>query len=663
MIGRKEQLKVVLGILISAVGLGIVTNLVSNQVETPIESFFKQWFPGFQYAYLAFLLFSLLFLIGLVLLTDKKSDTEKTSSATPADADRQHLLRSLQKRYEARLKKKMDTELGLTIQLKLSYTREGTSESFIGEYFGDKYKEKSAGSFDSLFEKYTSVLKRLLIVGEPGAGKTVLLLNFAQRLLDIARQDPLYPIPIILNLASWRDEGQPFERWLEQNLVHAVGQFGTSKEHAKELAASNNLLLLLDGVDEIPEAHRNSCLKSLFGYLQQTTKQRTRGLPEVILCCRREEYKQMEADAPVQAVVNIEPLALPAIRKELMAMKKRMGINGSPADKLLDSIEKHPHLVPWLDTAFGLHLALKLADGNFDFGTIQHREDLVRTYVGQQLESIRASYDPVKSRKWLAWLAGKLSVSRKGVTFELVDMQPDWAKKVWQYKLINGIGFGFICLIMFSAVGSIFAGMVAGFAAVIVVAITASEIKPEEIRVLSLKVFSTKKLLHSVAITLLILPVVIIAVGVHVGFIVLSICIPFIVATECLTTIKRIPTIYSPYKRFSSPLLFDLIRHSILVIVCLSIKSRLASSTFIIQLASVSLITTFLIILPLMVIGTSPLLSHFALRLVLFMEGAIPWRLVTFLDTVAAKTGLLEKDGGQWRFRHQLIQDVLKAGR
>ncbi len=55
----------------------------------------------------------------------------------------------------------------------------------------------------------------------------------------------------------------------------------------------------------------------------------------------------------------------------------------------------------------------------------------------------------------------------------------------------------------------------------------------------------------------------------------------------------------------------------------------------------------------------SPLLRHFILHFLLWQEGKIPLRWVSLLNKLDKKTGILEKDGGQWRFRHQLLQDAL----
>jgi len=55
-------------------------------------------------------------------------------------------------------------------------------------------------------------------------------------------------------------------------------------------------------------------------------------------------------------------------------------------------------------------------------------------------------------------------------------------------------------------------------------------------------------------------------------------------------------------------------------------------------------------------IYTSPLFRHIVVRLILASQGKIPIRYATFLNRVS-NVGLMEKDGGQWRFRHQMIQE------
>lgn len=55
---------------------------------------------------------------------------------------------------------------------------------------------------------------KLLILGQPGAGKTTTLLDLAKVLVDRARADIYHPIPVLFNLSNWRDEKQPIREWM-----------------------------------------------------------------------------------------------------------------------------------------------------------------------------------------------------------------------------------------------------------------------------------------------------------------------------------------------------------------------------------------------------------------------------------------------------------------
>jgi predicted NACHT family NTPase len=58
----------------------------------------------------------------------------------------------------------------------------------------------------SMLQVYDQVNGRLLIVGEPGAGKTILLLELARGLLERARADETSPLPVVFHLSSWADK-------------------------------------------------------------------------------------------------------------------------------------------------------------------------------------------------------------------------------------------------------------------------------------------------------------------------------------------------------------------------------------------------------------------------------------------------------------------------
>lgn len=60
----------------------------------------------------------------------------------------------------------------------------------------------------------TSILKifelpeisgKLLILGDPGAGKTTTMLDLAKELINRVKQETTNPIPVLVNLSSWID--------------------------------------------------------------------------------------------------------------------------------------------------------------------------------------------------------------------------------------------------------------------------------------------------------------------------------------------------------------------------------------------------------------------------------------------------------------------------
>ena len=56
---------------------------------------------------------------------------------------------------------------------------------------------------NNILEVFDSANGTLLILGEPGAGKTITLLQLASELLARAETMPGGPIPVVLNLSSW----------------------------------------------------------------------------------------------------------------------------------------------------------------------------------------------------------------------------------------------------------------------------------------------------------------------------------------------------------------------------------------------------------------------------------------------------------------------------
>lgn len=107
---------------------------------------------------------------------------------------------------------------------------------------------------------FDSMNHSLLILGAPGAGKTTLLLELARDLLDRAAQDPAHPIPVVFPLTTWAQSRRPLARWLAEELSL---RYDIPRKIAEVWVASNQILPLLDGLDEVKAEHRAACVETI----------------------------------------------------------------------------------------------------------------------------------------------------------------------------------------------------------------------------------------------------------------------------------------------------------------------------------------------------------------------------------------------------------------
>lgn len=94
---------------------------------------------------------------------------------------------------------------------------------------------------------------RAVILGEPGAGKTALLLRLTLTLLRA--REPGERVPVLLRLSTWNPAEQTLARWVAARLVADYGH--------RRPAPAERLLPVLDGLDEMPAHHRKEALRAI----------------------------------------------------------------------------------------------------------------------------------------------------------------------------------------------------------------------------------------------------------------------------------------------------------------------------------------------------------------------------------------------------------------
>lgn len=106
---------------------------------------------------------------------------------------------------------------------------------------------------------------RLVVLGEPGSGKTILVMRLVLDLL--ARRTSGGPVPVLVSAASWDPTTQDLHGWLARQLTISYtaltppaqsGAAGSSRIRA--LLGAGLILPILDGLDEIPDGIRGPAI-------------------------------------------------------------------------------------------------------------------------------------------------------------------------------------------------------------------------------------------------------------------------------------------------------------------------------------------------------------------------------------------------------------------
>jgi predicted NACHT family NTPase len=117
----------------------------------------------------------------------------------------------------------------------------------------------------SILDVFDDMQRELLILGEPGAGKTILLLQLARRLIERARQDADEPVPVMLKLSSWTAD-KPLPDWLADEVRR---QYRMPNASTVAWFERQQVTLLLDGLDEVAEPQRAACAEAINRFRQQ----------------------------------------------------------------------------------------------------------------------------------------------------------------------------------------------------------------------------------------------------------------------------------------------------------------------------------------------------------------------------------------------------------
>ena len=285
------------------------------------------------------------------------------------------------------------------------------------EPYGSTLQTPTSKRIDEIYEDADG---EVLILGEPGAGKTILMLELTRELLERCCVDEaLPPIPVIFHLSSWTEKRAPLTDWLveELNLKYQVPM-----QTAKKWITNDQVFPLLDGLDEVEQTARPACVEAINTYRQE------HGLLPMVVCCRTSDYDSLPERLVLGTAVVVQPLTMSQIDNYISQ-------GGKDLKAMLIALQTDPGLQEIVSTPLMLSILAYSCQGmsQEDVQALQSSRYIVlKQYVERLLQRDRKQpYTPEQTEHWLSWLAWQM-VQHNQTEFYIERIQPDWIENSQQ---------------------------------------------------------------------------------------------------------------------------------------------------------------------------------------------------------------------------------------
>lgn len=286
---------------------------------------------------------------------------------------------------------------------------------------------------------FDDVNHALLILGQPGAGKTITLLELARDLITHTENDKAFnhPVPVIFNLSTWTDKQQSLIDWMVAELT---AKYKIPKRIGYPWLENNRLLLLLDGLDEVTPKNRAACVEAInhFGEVF--------GLAGLVVCSRLKEYTNLPVRLKLNGAICLQPLTDKQI-DDYIAMA------GPKLDTLRIALQEDNALLTLARSPLMLNImSLVYQDvktiGSQPSDMIEvRRKFLFDAYIERMFKrkgQEKQLYSPEQTKGWLSWLAQRMAEHNQTI-FLIEQLQPSWLLNrqwLWIYVLSSRMNAG-----------------------------------------------------------------------------------------------------------------------------------------------------------------------------------------------------------------------------
>ncbi|MCL2931034.1 MAG: hypothetical protein MGG11_01660 [Trichodesmium sp. MAG_R03] len=320
----------------------------------------------------------------------------------------------------------------------------------------------------NIIQVFDRMRGKLLILGNPGGGKTTTLLELARKLVIRTEKEKNLPIPVLLDLATWQNNNQKISDWLIDQLKF---KYNIPNKVTKDWLENQLLLPLIDGFDQVSPELLEHCLEGI-------NKLSLDFQPKhLVVCSSFAAYKNCYNKLRVNAAVLLQPLINSHIQDYLLVARSR---------ELWSYIKDEPKLlnlarIPLMLSIMALAYEEILIAAWKRITSKKGREKyLLNAYIRFQLgkETKDKWYSrnqeplPEQTRRWLVWLAKRMAAENIQ-EFRIELLQSNWLDpnlELQTYKLIVnlisilfwGFTFGFIFGLVWELKEGLISGAIGG---------------------------------------------------------------------------------------------------------------------------------------------------------------------------------------------------------
>ncbi|GAB2840874.1 hypothetical protein GCM10022221_45210 [Actinocorallia aurea] len=276
--------------------------------------------------------------------------------------------------------------------------------------------------------------RRLVISGSAGSGKTTFAIRLLLELLD--KRPSAGAVPVLLSIAGWDPQAEPFEDWLAEQL-RLIYFGGKEKELVRSIVGRRQLIPILDGLDELPRQDMDQALRAIGEALAPT---------DPVVLVLRHDYSlgsRVRRRDPLSTADTVH--LLPPTADEVAASLRASGLLGEDPGwgLLLAELDREPDgpLSRALSVPRNLHLlrrayldAARSPIDLLDRDRLPTESDIARHLLGSWV-SVQTSET---ERRWLRTIARHLE--RAG-TQVLTRRSPRWIRSmVGRMGWVVGVG-------------------------------------------------------------------------------------------------------------------------------------------------------------------------------------------------------------------------------